>query len=75
MTTLFGNENGAIAAEKVHVHRERSFFINGDRAGAVLKALAQIEREGSTGQIILDVSQGTVCTIRFQERQPVPSAK
>ena len=62
-----------IASEKVHVHRERSFYINGDRTGAVLKALAQIEREGSTGQLILDVSQGTVCTIRFQQQQPVPA--
>lgn len=65
----------AIAAEKVHVHRERSFYINGDRAGAVLKAMAQIEREGSTGQLILDINQGGVGSIRFQERHPVPPAK
>jgi hypothetical protein len=62
-----------IAAEKVHVHRERSFYINGDRTGAVLKALAQIEREGATGQLILDINQGGVGTIRFAERHPVPA--
>jgi hypothetical protein len=59
------------STEKVHVIRERSFFINGDREGAVFKALAQLRREGVTGQLILDMNCGGVATIRFQEKHPV----
>lgn len=69
MSTLF--TNNADSTEKVHVVRERSFFINGDREGAVLKAMAQLRREGVTGQLILDVNCGGVATIRFQEKHPV----
>lgn len=63
--------NDPESTEKVHVVRERSFFVNGDREGAVLKALAQLRREGVTGQLILDMNCGGVASIRFQERHPV----
>lgn len=62
-----------IVSEKVHVVRERSFYINGDREGAVLKALCQLAREGAVGQLILDINCGGVGSIRFQERQVVPN--
>jgi hypothetical protein len=61
--------------EKVHVVRERSFYINGDKEGAVLKALAQLAREGATGQLTLDMNCGGVATIRFNERHSLPPQK
>lgn len=61
----------AISSEETRVVRERSFFVNGDKESAVLKALCQLARESATGQLILDVNCGGIGSIRFQEERKV----
>lgn len=55
-------------AESTSVSRERSYPPGTD----IDYLLGLIRNQRGTGQVIVDISQGSICNIRFIEKQRIP---
>lgn len=59
-----------ITDDSTRIVRDRRFSLDsGDES--ILAALAHLRREAVTGQLILDLSQGGLCSLRFREEKKI----
>lgn len=56
--------------DRTHIVRDRRFSID-DGDNSILAALSHLSREHVTGQLIIDISCGGLCSLRFREERKI----
>jgi hypothetical protein len=59
-----------ITRDATRIIRDRHFSLT-DNDDSILAALAHLRREHVTGTLMLDISCGGICSLRFREEQRV----
>lgn len=62
--------NPVIIRDETRIVRDRHFSLD-DGDDSILRALCHLRSERVIGQLVIDISHGGVCSIRFCEKQRV----
>jgi hypothetical protein len=63
-----------ITADSSRIIRDRQFSLS-DGDSSILAALSHLRREHVTGTLMLDISCGGICSLRFREEQRIEFEK
>lgn len=60
-----------VTAESTRIVRDRQFSPEGGDCDAIVRALCHLQRERVTGTLMIDLSQGSLNSIRFSEQHRI----
>jgi hypothetical protein len=60
-----------VTSESTRIIRDRQFSPEGGDCDAIVRALCHLQREHVTGTLMIDLSQGSLNSIRFSEQHRI----